>query len=194
MPQSPTRYLDTRTRVKHGRERERQIAIALQQQHRLPIEESGHDDDCTRKIDRWVDYPTGRVALQIKYRETGADLLFEVFDKFFGWDDPRNKVGRDMIGQASEYAVLLEDRKTVVMVPVELAKSAIQEMLDYAQTHGMTCGNSFKHFVSNHKLELKIQNDPSDGRQKMVAYMAAGYFISKAQAKVYEVLLPKTWK
>jgi hypothetical protein len=190
--------LDPRTRVRHGRIREGQIANALKDQIGLPITDASEYDDKERKVDRWLAYPSGRVALQIKYREVGEDLLFEVYDKFFDWDHPKNKLGRDMFGDAKEYAVLLADRHTVVMVPTQLAKEAIAKMTETARKEGFTTHGSvsstLRYFAHGLKLELKIQRDPGDGRQKMVAYIPASYFVAESQAKVYQVSLPKKWQ
>ena len=191
--------LDRQTRVRHGVERERQIAVALKKQIGLPIVDASEYQDKTRKIDRWIDYPEGRIALQIKYREAGEDLLFEVYDKWFEWNDSRNKLGRDMIGDAKEYAVLLNDRHTIVMVPTQLAKDVIYKMIETAKQVGFTSGSysptlTLEYFVHDLKLELKVQKDPGDGRQKMIAYIPASYFIAEAQAKIYEVALPRKWK
>jgi len=190
--------LDPRTRVRHGRERERQIAVALKDQIGLPIIDATEFEDKERKVDRWIAYPTGRVALQIKYREVGEDLLFEVYDKFFDWDDPKNKLGRDMFGDAKEYAVLLADRHTVVMVPTQLAKDTVAKMTQNARRDGFSVvgavSSTLRYYVHGLKLELKIQKDPGDGRQKMVAYIPASYFIAESQAKVYQVALPKKWQ
>jgi hypothetical protein len=190
--------LDVETRVKHGRERERQIALALKEQVGLPIAESTDFEDKELKVDRWLEYPEGKVALQIKYREVGQDLLFEVYDKFFGWDDPHNKLGRDMYGLAKEYAVLLSDRKTVVMVPTQLAKDAVKRMCLKARAEGFSVyslnGATLRYYAHGMKLELKVQKDPGDGRQKLVAYIPADYFVAEAQAKVYEVALPNKWQ
>lgn len=194
-----TRFMPAAIRVQHGVERERQIAVALREQAGLPIVDSSPEDDKERnKVDRWIDYPHGRVALQIKYRETGNDLLFEVFDRFHGWGDARNKVGRDMMGIAKEYAVLMQDRRTIVMVPVAKAKDAIQTMMEGAKIRWTTEGpqdlKTFKYFHRGCALELKVTHDPRDGRPKMVAYIPADYFIAEAQAHVYKVRLPANWK
>jgi len=192
-----TRFLDNSTRVRHGLERERQIATALKDQVGLPIENATNIEDRERKVDRWIAYPNGRVALQIKYRETGEDLLFEVYDKFFGWDDPKNKIGRDMMGEAQQYAVLLQDRKTICIVSVDVAKQAIHTMIDGAKQHWTvesSFGATFRHFTHGVKLELKLQRDPRDGRPKMVAYIPSAYFATNAQVQTYQVALPKQWK
>lgn len=188
---------NARQRVKHGRVRENQIAEALRVQHHLPIKDATEHEDKMRKVDRWIHYPDQPpVALQIKFRETGSDLLFEVYDKFFGWNDPKNKLGRDMFGDAKEYGVLLDDRKTVVMAPTKDAKAIITEMLEYVQQYGWTRDGytkTLEYKVGRYRLNLKMQRDPADDRVKMVAYIPAGYFIDMAQAKSYQVALPQEW-
>jgi hypothetical protein len=170
----------------------------LRDQVGLPILEASEFEDKERKVDRWIAYPTGKVALQIKYREVGEDLLFEVYDKWFGWDHVGNKLGRDMFGDAKEYAVLLADRKTVVMVPTQLAKDTVAKMVEAAKSGDWTVkglySSTLRYYAHGLKLELKVQKDPGDGRQKMVAYIPASYFVAEAQAKVYTVALPHEWK
>lgn len=103
-----------------------------------------------------------------------------------------------MFGDATEYAVLMQDRKTVVMVPTQLAKDTVAKLCDEARANGFTFygqngGATLRHYAHGCKLELKVQRDPADGRQKMVAYIPADYFVAEAQAKVYEVALPNKW-
>jgi hypothetical protein len=190
--------LENSIRVKAGVNRERQIAEALRIQAGLPIEDASGYEDKERKVDRWLVYPGQKpIALQIKFRETGEDLLFEVYDKFFGWDDPKNKIGRDMIGDAKEYAVLMKDKKTVVMVPTDKAKQVIRLMLDGARqrwTVESPSGPTFRYHAHGFRIELKVQHDNRDGRPKMVAYIPAGFFVAEEQAKTYQIKLPNQWK
>src|SRR5579871_5948421 len=108
-------------RLQRGWAREEQIAEALVKAG-LNIQQSSQFEDRHLKIDRWIVTSNERIPLQIKYREKGGDLLFEVYDKWYGWEDPRNKLGRDMYGDAKEYAVLLPEgnRNFVAMVPTDL--------------------------------------------------------------------------
>ena len=197
MPQAPSRFLSTQDRLKHGCERERQIADALRDQIGLPICDASQFEDFEKKIDRWIVYPDKRIGLQIKYRETGEDLLFEVFDRFFDWDHVNNKIGRDMIGSPDAYAVLLSDRKTVVIVPTQMAKDAIT-ILEHGARVRWTVKtdrvSTFRHFINGSRLELKVQPDPFDHRKKMIAYIPADFFVKEKQAETYRLLLPKNWK
>jgi hypothetical protein len=183
---------DTNARVKAGKEMEARIAAGLRNAG-LKLSEASDTDDRLKKVDRWIETTQGRKALQIKYRESGSDLLFEVFDTFHGWRDSRNKTGRDMQGIATEYAVLLPDQKTVVMVDPKVAKEAIEDMLDEARCNGWSrtsfAGSTLNHRFKGFDMELKLQHDPADGRKKIVAYIPAAFFEGNRQTKVYKIAL-----
>ena len=192
-------HLDSRDRVRHGRKREGQIADALRDQVGLPLEDATEREDKERKIDRWLVKDGKRTAVQIKYRETGDDLLVEVFDKWFGWDATGNKIGRDMIGDAKLYAVLRQDRKTVVLVSTSTLKKIVNDMLTAARQFGWTVDNgdaskTLRYSKAGGRCELKVQRDPRDGRSKMVAYIPANVLIFEHQAETYKVNLPKNWQ
>ena len=135
--------LDDATRVRYGRTREAQIAYALREQVGLPILAATEYEDKHCKVDRWIAYPNKRVALQIKYREVGEDLLFEVYDTWYDFSHPQNQLGRDMFGDAEQYAVLLSDRETVVIVPTRRAKELLVDMVERAEHCGFNYVTEF---------------------------------------------------
>lgn len=191
--------LETRQRVRNGRRREGQIADALKTQHGLNLVEPSDHEDKIRKVDRWLVEGNTRTAVQIKYRESGDDLLVEVWDKWFGWDDPRNKLGRDVQGDSKLYAVLRVDQKTVVLTSADVLKKIVQEMVDAAKAFGWTVDHgpsskTLRYNKAGGRAELKVQTDPYDGRTKMVAYIPANVLIFENQAKTYKVRLPANWK
>lgn len=197
--QVATRFLEAHERVKHGKNREAQIADALVTQCGVPLEDATEVEDKTHKIDRWLVEGDKRTAVQIKYRETGDDLLFEVFDRWDGWFNRTNKIGRDMKGNSKLYAVLRQDRKTVVMTHVDVAKKIICDMQRAAQVIGWTVDQGpqrkiLKYNKNGGTCELRVQRDPGDGRTKMVAYIPAAVLQAEAQAKVYQVNMPANWK
>ena len=194
-----TRFLDSRDRVKHGKKREGQIADALKSQCGLTLVDASDRDDKERKIDRWLVKDGTKTAVQIKYRETGDDLLVEVFDKWGGWTHPINKLGRDMIGDSKLYAVLRMDRKTVVMVATSALKKIVGEMLAAAEAFGWTVDEgdqckTLRYSKAGGRCELKVQRDPRDGRTKMVAYIPANVLTFEHQATTYKVKLPADWQ
>ena len=192
----PTRHLESRVRVAHGRNRESQIANALNTQCGLNLTDATDADDKIHKIDRWLNRNGQRIPLQIKYRETGDDLLFEVFDTFDGWDAPTNKVGRDMKGNARLYAVLRSDCRTVNIIEVQNAKKIIDTLLMLAKQMGWSESDgmfhTFRFRVNGQTAELKVQRDPGDGRSKMIAYIPSAALATNAET--HTVTMPKNWK
>lgn len=192
--------LDNQQRIRNGLRREKQIADALKSQHGLNLVEPTADEDGTRKIDRWLVEGNKRTAVQIKYRESGDDIAVEVFDRWYGWDHPQNKIGWDVQGDSKFYAVLRADRETVVLANADVLKKIVQEMVSAAKLigwtvdHGPASGKTLRYFKAGSKIELKVQTDPYNGRMKMMAYIPANVLEAENQAKTYKVHLPKRWK
>jgi len=200
---------DPTKRVALGKVREGQIADALRDQIGLDIRAASDNEDKFRKVDRWVHQNGNRTPLQIKFRNKGDDLLFEVYDTFRGFDFPdgiasevydmgarqrvlQNKIGRDMQGDAKLYAVLLSDGKTIKMVSTEPAKRFIWSMVETAKHDGWTRDGYTKTLVldtGSGRAELKLQHDPGDNRPKIVAYLPPRMF----EGPLYTVKLPERW-
>lgn len=185
---------DPAKRVASGKAREAQIANALRDQCGLDIREGTDYQDKYRKIDRWVYNSNGpRTPLQIKFRQKGSDLLFEVYDTFLGFGHPKNKIGRDMIGDSTLYAVLLSDGQTIQLVKTHGAKLVIWNMVKIVQAKGWTKENqnskTFSVRWGNSEPQIKLQNDPGDGRPKMVAYLPP----QMLNPTTYTVQLPQKW-
>jgi hypothetical protein len=195
---------DATKRVALGKLRESQIANALKNQHHLDIRDATDSQDKFRKIDRWLFMNGALVPLQIKFRNKGDDLLFEVYDTFRGWEfrdgitastqyGLQNKIGRDMQGDALLYAVLLSDGKSVKIVDTAPAKRFIWEMVKTAETKGWTTETHTKTLrltlPNGKRAELKLQSDPGDGRPKMVAYIPPTMF----EGPLYTVDIPQQW-
>ena len=187
--------LQTEVRLRRGLNREAQIACALRDQVGLPIHNATQHEDKYCKVDRWIVYPDRRVALQIKYREVGEDLLFEVYDTWYGFTHPQNQLGRDMFGDAEQYAVLLSDKTTIVIVPTQRAKELLIDMVERAENLGFNYVTEYtktlNYYEGGFRMQLKVQHDPADNRPKMIAYIPAGLFLAESQAKVYQVNLPE---
>lgn len=175
-------------RVRKGLQIESQIANSLRKSG-LVLEDSTNRQDILQKVDRWIVKDGVKTPIQIKYRESGEDILFEVFDTFVGWNNPKNKIGRDMEGIAAKYAVLIKGNITVI--PTQTAKELIQEMLMEARQNGWSKKSMngatlyFRH--NGYEMQLKLQSDPFDGRQKIVAYIPADYFQSQRMAQTYKL-------
>lgn len=176
---------DRSERIALGRQVEKSIIESLQKSG-MKILNATNNDDCLKKVDAWVEKDGKKVGLQIKFRETGKDFLFEVFDTFIDFKHPKNKIGRDLVGDASLYAVQVKDKINIVQK--EQAIDVIHEMLDEARCNGWNDSNSFSKTLyyssKGHELQLKLQNDPNDGRKKIVAYIPQEFFQNSKEVAV----------
>ena len=66
-------------RVRHGKKIEEKIKEALRTIGKLTIEDPNNNEDLYCKIDAWLVGVNGRVPIQIKYRESDEDILFEIY-------------------------------------------------------------------------------------------------------------------
>jgi hypothetical protein len=167
---------DHNARVEGGRKVE-QFVIDKLIKSGFNTTKASDSDDMIKKVDVWLKTKGEKVGIQIKFRETGNDILFEVFDTFYDFHDGRNKKGRDMIGEAKKYAVLINNK--IVIVDKQEAKDVIEEMVQEARCNGWSKkGETSTLFYDDRgfELQLKMTRDHADGRRKMVAFIPKDYF------------------
>ena len=115
------------------------------------------------KIDGWWVGKGGKeYPLQVKVRETGDDVLFELMS-----DLDRNKLGRDMVSSAILYVVKNRSGKTRMFRTDDLkqtAKKILNDILKDIQKEPN------KTRWTGGGWEAKIQIDRADGRKKLLAY------------------------
>jgi len=134
------------------------------------IMESTEDEDKYDKIDGYLGI--GNEPLQVKYRQTGDDILFEISfmdhaSSIMTWD------GRDMIGKSTAYACLSHDGTVIWLCHTSdikskadtLAKRLLHLYLKYNQTSLM-----------DEKGEIKITMDRESGRKKMLFFAKPSMF------------------
>ncbi len=167
-----------RERVNSGLAMEALIADAIQA-HGLKLEPATHAEDCERGIDRWLLRNGKRQSMQIKYRETGSDLLFEVYGRFYGWDNPNNKKGRDMKDNVQLYAVLMQDRQSIAIVPCAEAKKVLSQALVLAAAGPWTSeeykAKTFCWTIAGVTVQVKAQVDHRDVT-KLITYIPSEVF------------------
>ena len=147
-------------RVQYGKNIEQQIFNNLVKCG-LKLRSPSDKEDMYDKIDGWWKTPQGEMPIQIKYRDSGDDILFEVMK-----DYKQGVPGRDMIGKAVYYAVLNRSG-VIVMVSVAEAKTLIKKARDMAEMKGFDEKGDF--YWGN--VSLKLRPDPSTGQTKMMAYI-----------------------
>jgi hypothetical protein len=128
----------------------------------LKLREPTDRQDKYDKIDGWWETPSGEKPIQIKYRDTGDDILFEVM-----LDYDRGIPGRDMVGKALFYAVLSRTGGNIVMVSVAEAKQLITMAQNAAEQEGFDERGNFR----MGGVTLRIRPDPRTGQDKLMAYI-----------------------
>jgi hypothetical protein len=160
------RFQDLKNRVAYGKSIEKQIFDGLVKCG-LKLEEPTTGQDIYDKIDGWWITGGAKKPIQIKYRDTGEDILFEV-EK----DIDNGIPGRDMIGKAEYYAVLNKMGGTIVMVRVSEAKEIIYKMQEQARKFGFDDRGNFRMGGAM----LRVRPDPRSGQNKLMAYIPIKMF------------------
>lgn len=160
------RFQSYSDRVNYGKSIEDQIYTGLEGCG-LKLRKPTSREDMYAKIDGWWSDGEQEHPVQIKYRDTGDDILFEVMK------DYRNNVpGRDMVGRATHYAVLSRDGRLIRVVLVAEAKSIINQMVQQVETQGWPDSRmNFKMRVQGGFAVLRVRPDPQTGVEKLMAYI-----------------------
>lgn len=159
------RFQDINSRVNYGKGIEKQIFDSLVTCG-MKLREPSSSEDMYDKIDGWWDVGGREEPIQIKYRDTGDDILFEVMK-----DYQRNIPGRDMVGKALYYAVLGRGGGQIVIVEVEEAKRKIKTAMAAAEAEGFDNRGNYR---TQDGLMLRIRRDPQSGQEKLMAYIPVG--------------------
>lgn len=155
------RFQHINQRVQYGKNIEKQIFDSLVSCG-MKLREPSTSEDMHDKIDGWWETPSGEKPIQIKYRDTGDDILFEVMK-----DYKRGIPGRDMIGKAEFYAVLSRVGGKIVLVSVAEAKKIISHMQSLAENEGFDQRGNFRMGGAI----LRIRPDPRSQQDKLMAYI-----------------------
>jgi hypothetical protein len=163
-----TRFQSYGARVAQGKGVEDQIYQHLSQ-NGMRLFKPKPEEDMHSKIDAWWSQPDGAAkGIQIKYRDTGDDVLFEV------WKDYKNRIpGRDMVSKAEYYAV--KDRAGQIrLFKTAEAKMIVNMMMKRVEQVGWSERNDFKMVVPGGFGYLMLRQDPASGVEKVVAYIPTG--------------------
>lgn len=165
-----TNYAD---RIAAGKITEKAILDALRKQG-VVIENATPEEDSNDKIDGWIVENGTRNALQVKFRETGDDILFEVVK-----DLHKDIPGRDSVSKAHYYLVM--DRYgNARLFLTEPIKKLAQQLLTIAKGLWHTGKTRWKGIG----WELKITIDRANGHTKLMAYFNPGKFDCLGEWKV----------
>lgn len=147
----PLNKLPMSQRVQHGKKMELRIIDAMNAAGIIVMPATAQEDQY-QKIDGWLD---GK-GLQIKYRETGGDILFEVYK-----DWTKGIEGRDLIGQADLYACVNRSGQGVIVRTAQI-KDLIKAALPIVKEKG---------YYKAGGLDIKLRPDAYHGQLKCVAFI-----------------------
>lgn len=159
-------------RVSAGKSQEA-IIINTLRQNGVNIQDPTENEDKYDKIDGWLIEGGSKKSVQIKFREGGDDIIFEIVK-----DVDRHIDGRDLISKADYYLVV--DRngigRLLLTAPLKDAaqkiKGAIMPVINKGTTSWVT-----------RTCDVKITTDKSHGNRKLMAYF---------KPTAFNVI--KTWK
>lgn len=161
--------LDYDQRVDAGKRVENKILDALRDRG-IKIEEPTSSQDMYDKIDGWWIGKNNnqRYPVQVKFRQSGNDIIFEVVKDF-----DRNVPGRDMKSKSVLYLVA-DKRGQTRLYHTEAIKKKAQEVLKIVQ-------DSLKQDPKQNRWdgtgwEAKMQYDAYHGNKKLMVYFNPNSF------------------
>jgi hypothetical protein len=166
------RFQSREERVKSGKEQEARILQAMIREHGWNINSASASQDKFDKIDGFLlsapePPPISLPApIQIKYRDTGDDLLMEVVWEFRNQQVNLDQLltGRDMKGLAKIYLCLNKIGTLARVRLADEAKSFAKKLLEGLLLSG-------KKIYSIGKSQIRITEDPENRRPKINAYI-----------------------
>lgn len=157
---------DYAERILAGKIKESNILTQLRK-HGIKLADATLDDDTDKKIDAWILYEDdSRHSLQVKQRENGDDIIFEIMK-----DLDKNIVGRDSVSKAEFYLVVDREGNGRLFATAQIKKLA-QQLLSITKN----LANSGRTQWRGIGWELKITIDKAHGNRKLMGYFNPGKF------------------
>lgn len=162
-------------RLRIGKQGEAQMLKNLQAKGYF-IKPATLDQDKHDKIDGWLSNDGQNfIPFQSKYRETGTDIGMDVFEPFFGVDNPNTRQGRDYRGKAQLYVTQVHDQ-LYVMARIGLHRivtETISEWRSLGFKYDFGDGLSRGTFNSRQYpgVQLKLKIDEENCNPKIMAYI-----------------------
>jgi len=164
--------LNPSTRVAYGKKIEERIRQALRDIGKLNVEDPDNHSDVFMKIDGWLVsrevYLNNHIKepIQIKYRESGDDILYEIFKD---WESAPCKIGRDFGGKATYYVVLNRAKTEIVISDVDIIKTRVRDALKVIGKQNLF--NKRGIVYKNDLLEIRTTIDPHDKIVKLMGFI-----------------------
>lgn len=166
-------------RIEAGKRVEKNILDSLRALGYKIQDPTSHEDKYDKIDGWWIDKKDNKYPLQIKFRESGDDIIFEMMK-----DADRQVVGRDMISKAVIYLVANRQGFTRMYL-TKLIKEKAKELLDMVQKD--RAENPFKSTWRGHGWEIKLTVDRAYGQRKIMGFFDPDMFTASAswQLKIH---------
>jgi len=149
-------------RVVVGKAVEREIIEFLRTKG-LHISPSSVGEDEHGKIDGWLVWNGEKEPIQIKFREGGNDVIFEILR-----DIDKMLVGRDMESKATIY-IVMDTYSTIRMFRVDDLKSHAKVLQKYVLDEHKIFPKKVN-WGRREQCSVKITIDKANGKRKLMAY------------------------
>ncbi len=120
-------------------------------------------EDMYDKIDLWVTIQGTERAVQIKHREVGDDIIYEIYKDAYDESAPPN--GRDYLGKAEFYVAVDTKRQGFVV----LTKTLKDVATEYVQQNGIRPGE-------HRGAVFKTTRDRATGNPKLMAFFSPAQY------------------
>lgn len=159
---------DYNTRISAGKVVEKSILDGLRKRG-IKIDNPSESEDKYEKIDGWwIDSKQRRHPLQVKFRQSGDDILFELTK-----DIDKKIVGRDLKSKATLYLVANRSGTTRLFFTKPIKEKA-EQLLKTVEDDLKK--EPHKTQWSGNGWEVKLQIDRAHGQRKLVAYFKPNLF------------------
>lgn len=149
-------------RITSGKKVEKQILDSLRRKGYQILDPSSSEDMYDKIDGWWVDKKGGKHPIQVKFRQSGDDILFELVKNL-----DLGKEGRDMKSKATLYLVA-NRQGTTRLYQTKVFKDKAKEILDIVEEDLQT--HPEQQFWRGNGWEARVQFDRSSGDRKIVAY------------------------
>jgi hypothetical protein len=184
----PLNEQPSRKRYLAGKAKEDAIADCLVNKHGFNLKKVSREADMNEKIDRILVENGVEKKVQIKFRISGSgdDILVDVYEPFFGIDNPKTQKGRDYIGKYEVYICLSNNGKQIRVIDGVRQKAVIEEVLAEWKSYRwqLPVFNSYRYSG----IQLRYTRDGNSRVPKVLMFIPhTVYEESKGEIKYYDM-------
>jgi hypothetical protein len=154
-------------RVEIGTEREQQIADCLNKYYGWRLEKASFEQDTEGKID-FIE--NGNKKVQIKTRDSGVDLLYDLFEPWTG-NLETAVVGRDHKSNFDLYICLSKDKNWIRVAIGSALKRIVNECLVEWKTQGCQFSGRSWDSETHEGVQFRLHRDAKNRRLKVLAFI-----------------------